>query len=151
MRRQKSLFKEYNIVLIDKNNYHLYTPALYEVATAATDDASPINLKRQSSPPIEEILKNKRIKFIQGKIANVSAQTKTIYFDDHTSFNFEYAVFALGAEPAYFGIPGLKENSIPLKWLENGIEIRSKIRRKFGEKKAAIALILLSAEADRTE
>ena len=136
MRRQKSLFKEYNIVLIDKNNYHLYTPALYEVATAATDDASPINLKKAIVTPIEEILKNKRIKFIQGKIANVSAQTKTIYFDDHTSFNFEYAVFALGAEPAYFGIPGLKENSIPLKWLENGIEIRSKIRRKFGEKKS---------------
>lgn len=134
MRRQKQLLKEYNIVLIDKNNYHLYTPALYEAATTATDDASPINLKKALVTPIEEILKNKRVKFIQGKVANVSAQTKTIYFDDHTSFNFEYAVFALGAEPAYFGIPGLREHSIPLKWLDNAITIRSKIRQKLDGK-----------------
>lgn len=135
MRRQKQLLKEYNIVLIDKNNYHLYTPALYEAATTATDDASPINLKRVLATPFEEILKGRPIKFIQGKVVKIGVQTKTIYFDDHTSFNFEYAVFALGSEPAYFNIPGLKEHSIPLKWLDNAITIRSKIKQKFEEKK----------------
>lgn len=143
MRQRKQLLKNYNIVLIDKNNYHLYTPALYEAATTATNDASPINLKKVLVTPIEEILKNKRVKFIQGKIANVSAQTKTIYFDDHTSFNFEYAVFALGAEPAYFGIPGLREYSIPLKWLDNAINIRSKIRKKLDEKESGDNLNVL--------
>jgi len=136
MRKKKSLFKEYNIALVDKNNYHLYAPALYEVATTATDDASPINLKKAVATPLEEIVKGKMIRFLQGKIIKIDLASKTIFFEDHTSFQYEYLVFALGAEPAYFGIPGLKENSIPLKWLENGIEIRSKIRQKFGDKKS---------------
>ena len=82
MRQKKSLFKEYNIALVDKNNYHLYAPALYEVATTATDDASPISLKKAVATPLEEIVKGKMIRFLQGKIIKIDLASKTIFFED---------------------------------------------------------------------
>lgn len=125
----------FNIVLIDKNNYHLYTPTLYEAATISKADASGYLLKKIITTPIEEIIKGARIKFIQGEISGVSLENKTLAFTDQTVMPFEYFVFAVGAEPSYFGIEGLKENSLSLKWLQDAIKIRSKIRSKFMEKK----------------
>jgi len=123
--------KNYNIVLIDKKNFHLYTPSLYETATTAKADASGNVLKKIITTPIEEILKNTNIKFIQGEIANVNMQQRKIKFADHTLISFEYVVFALGSEPTYFGIEGLEKYSLSLKWLEDGIKIRNNIRREF--------------------
>ena len=130
-KKDKDFFKKYNIVLIDKNSFHLYTPALYEVATTAKADASGVVLKKIITTDFSDIIKNKNIKFIQGEIKNVNLQKKIVKFTDQTSISFEYLVFALGSEPSYFNIDGLKEYSHTLKWLRDGIKIRNNIRREF--------------------
>ncbi|MEK7452904.1 MAG: NAD(P)/FAD-dependent oxidoreductase [Patescibacteria group bacterium] len=134
LRNDKDFSSKFNILLIDKKNYHLYTPALYEVATTASRDASGFILKKIVTTQIEEIIGNKKIKFLQGEIINIDFENKTVGFKDTTTINFEYLVLALGAEPAFFGIDGLKENSLSLKLLEDGIKIRNRIKNKFLEK-----------------
>ncbi|HEY4519131.1 MAG TPA: NAD(P)/FAD-dependent oxidoreductase [Candidatus Paceibacterota bacterium] len=153
MKQRPTLLKDFNIILVDKKNYHLYTPALYEVASSAADDGAPLNLKRVVVTPLEEIAKDTAIKFIQGAAIKVDVEKKEIRFDDDTAVEYEHLVLALGSEPAYFGIPGLKEYSIPLKSFENAIHIRSVIRKKYEEKQngAEINIIVGGAGPAGTE
>lgn len=119
----------YNIILIDQNSYHLYTPSLYEIASTLKDDAKAIALKKSISIPYEEIIKNRNIKFIQNKISGL--ENRKIIFEDNSALDFEYAVMALGSETNYFGIKGLQEKSLPLKTLNDAIRIRNKIEKIF--------------------
>lgn len=132
--KKRALFKDFAIALIDKRNYHLYTPALYDVATTAVDDASPLNIKKAVATPTEEIIEHSRIKFVQGHVVGANITEKKILFSDETALHYEYLVLALGSEMAHFGIPGVKEHSISLKWLDDAIHIRATIRRKYEEK-----------------
>ncbi len=134
-RTKRTLFGNFAIVLVDRRNFHLWTPALYDVATTASDDASPLNIKKAVTIPVEEITAKKRIVFLQGKVLKVNIAQKQITFDDETVLEYAYLVFALGSEPAHFGIPGVKEHSISLKGLDDAIHIRSTIRKKYDEKR----------------
>lgn len=133
-RKKSALFKNFAIVLVDKKNYHLYTPALYDVATTAADDGSPLDIKKAVATPMEEITENARITFIQGRVLKVNIAERKIIFDDETVLPYAYIVFALGSETTYFNIPGMKEYAIPLKRLDDAIHIRAAIRRKYEEK-----------------
>ncbi|MBI3671396.1 NAD(P)/FAD-dependent oxidoreductase [Candidatus Azambacteria bacterium] len=140
-KKDKDLSSQFNIFLIDKKNYHLYTPALYEVATTAKADASGPVLKRIVTTPIEEIIKNRNIKFLQAEVENLNFEKRSISFKDGEALDFEYLVLALGAEPAFFGIAGLKENSLTPKSLEDGIKIRNRVRERFLEKKESDSIL----------
>ncbi len=129
-----SSFHDFNIVLVDKKNYYLYTPSLYEIATTAADDAAPLALKRAAGIPLEDIVARTAIKFVQGNITNVDLAKKTIAFEDGTTLSYEYLVYAIGSEPTYFDIPGVKERAISLKWLEDAICIRAEVKRKYDTK-----------------
>ena len=153
MRQRPALLRDFNIVLVDKKNYHLYTPALYEVASSAADDGTPLNLKKVIVTPLEEITRGTSIKFIQGTAIKVDVAKKEVRFDDDTVMEYEHLVLALGSEPAYFNITGLKEYSIHLKSFENAIHIRSVIRKKYEEKQngAEINIIVGGAGPAGTE
>ena len=134
MRKYPAIRKTYNLVLVDKRNYHLYTPTLYDVATTAADDASSVSIKKAVATPTEEILERKNIQFVQGHILGTDIKEKKVLLDDAPALPYEYLVFALGSEAAHFNIPGIKEHAISLKWLDDAIHIRSTIRRKYEEK-----------------
>jgi len=134
-KKDEKFLRDFNIVLIDKNSYSLYTPSLYEVATTAKADASGRILKKIITVEIEEIIRYKNIKFVQGEISHIVLEKNMIRFKDDTLMPFEYVVLALGAEPNYFGIEGLKEHSISLKWLPDAIRTRNRVREIFLKKK----------------
>lgn len=131
LRRHPDLSQDFNIILVDKRNYHLYTPALYDVATIAADDASPLNIKKAIATPIEEIIEGKHIVFLQGKVLKVNIPNRIIAFEDKTEITWEYLVFALGSESAHFGISGVREYAISLKGLDDAIHIRATVRRMY--------------------
>lgn len=114
------------ITVIDKNSYHLFTPSLYEVATSEEP-------KKNIAVPYSEIFKEK-IKFIQGSISNIDVENHLVHLSDGVNYSFDYLVIALGSEPAYFDIEGLKKYSIPLKSLDNAVEIRKKIESVYHQK-----------------
>ncbi|MBI5913659.1 FAD-dependent oxidoreductase [Candidatus Azambacteria bacterium] len=142
-RAHPSSFQDLNIVLVDKKNYYLYTPSLYEIATTAADDAAPLALKRAVGIPIEDIVARTAIKFVQGNITYVDLGEKKISFEDGTVLSYEYLVYAIGSEPTYFGIPGVKEHAIALKWLEDAIRIRAEVKRKYDTKLSEEALAVV--------
>src|SRR5690606_31065211 len=94
----KTLAKEKNvqITLVDRRNYHLFQPLLYQVATAGlspADIAVPVRSIFSKYPNVSCYLAN---------IDKVDKETNTIYSGD-ISFKFDFIIMACGAKHSYFG------------------------------------------------
>lgn len=127
--RKSPLNLKYEVILIDKNDHHTYTPLLYEIATTSKETATIQKLHDLAGPRIESVIKNSHITFLQKEIKSIDAKNKQIFFVSGTELEAEYIIVALGAETNYFNIPGLKENSVGLKTLWDSIKIRETITR----------------------
>ncbi|MBI4132898.1 MAG: FAD-dependent oxidoreductase, partial [Candidatus Sungbacteria bacterium] len=73
---------EYAIVVLDRNDRHLYTPILYEVATAFEEDANAWELQQIATISIEEALAGHRISFFQGAVTNIDLANRVILCED---------------------------------------------------------------------
>lgn len=111
----------YELILIDKNNYHTFMTQLYEVA-ASTCDPKDITI------PLEQVLVKSNVTFIQDSVNTIDFTNREVLLKGGRSVSFKYLVIALGSEPEYFGIKGLKENSISLSSLINAQTINIKVK-----------------------
>lgn len=106
-----------HITLIDKNSYHLFTPSLYELATAE-------ETTKNICIPLHEILKG--VELVKGEVQKIDKDK--VHLNNKT-IDFDYLIIALGSESAYYDIPGLKENSISFKTLEDAVKIKNSIKK----------------------
>lgn len=124
---------EANIVLIDKNDRHIYTPWLYEVVTGFLDDATKrerSSLKETASITVRDILKMNgadNVHFLKKTVKGVDPEVNHVVFDDDKTRGYDKLVIALGSEVSYFGIPGAEEYSSAVKSLDDAMQIRDKI------------------------
>lgn len=130
--------KDLEIIVIDKNDYHTFQPALYEVASAFYAGDNPkkqvfnySKIKRGAAVPLREIFKDKNIEFIQAEVKSVDVNVKNVTFTSGEVINFDYLVLALGSETNYFGIPHLSEKAYPLKTVEDALNIKSAVDELF--------------------
>lgn len=108
-----------HVTLIDKNSYHLFTPSLYEVATAEEP-------KRNVEIPFSLIF-NHSIDFIKGDVEKIDTGGQKVLLINKKEYRYDYLIFGLGSASADFGIPGIKEFGIPLKNLEDAVKIKTAI------------------------
>lgn len=137
--------RDYNLYLIDKNDHHLFTPSVYEMAVTLFDDAAAGELKKAVSLPIDEIFKGGPLKFHQAKIIKIDPPGKKLILNDRTQLKFDYLVVALGAETNFYGIPGLKEKALTLGDLNSAVVIRNRVEKEFCaalEKEKTLNIIL---------
>lgn len=140
--RQK-LLKSYNLVLVANRSYHLYTPALYEIASMPRGDAAALALKSAICIPIADILARfSGIGFIGEEVQKLDPRTHVITFRSGNQINFEYVIIALGAETDFFDIPGLAEHSFPLKTFEDAVYFRNRAEEIATGKKNVIRVIV---------
>jgi len=124
---RENLQHEYQIVLISNRAWHLYTPALYEIAAVPHGAMSSAILKRAICIPIEFILgKFTGARFIAGEIAGMDPKRHTILFRNGDYLPYDYCIAALGAETNDFGIPGVSEYAFGLKTFEDAIRLRNR-------------------------
>lgn len=119
--------EQYEIVLVDKNDYHTYSPTLYEIATSSKETADYLQLKRIVTFPISEIVKGLPVVFRNGVIKNLDIEKGAVIFEDGQSLPYEYAVIATGSVTNDFGIPGIREYALELKTFVGALEIRDKL------------------------
>jgi len=114
----------YQLVLIDKNNFHTFQPLLYQVATSGLEPDS-------IAYPIRKILNTKQNSYF--RLANVSSidTQKSIIFSDIGELKYDYLIIASGAKNNYFDNDLIKYNSISMKSLEDSLNLRSKILGNF--------------------
>jgi NADH dehydrogenase len=118
-----------NVTLVDKNNYNFFPPLIYQVATAFLEPSS-------ISYPFRKFFAGKKnLQFRLGELEKVIPAENKIILNNGT-LNYDYLVFATGAETSYFGMENVKKNAIPMKTLNDAIEMRNTILKNL--EKAAI-------------
>lgn len=113
-----------NVTLIDRRNYHLFQPLLYQVAMAGLSPA-------EIAVPIRGILsKFKNIEVLMGDVQSVDLNKKEV----HTNlglFHYDYLILACGTKHSYFGHEEWEALAPGLKTLEQATEIRRRVLTAF--------------------
>lgn len=120
--------KKVEVLLIDKNNFHTFTPLLYQVATCALDPS-------EIAYPVRSIFReNKNVRFLLGEVTGIDTieQTVTIRMgEDEFQEGYDYLVLAAGSAPKYFGDTNFEQFTFELHTLGDAIELRNHVLRLF--------------------
>src|SRR5437763_3916273 len=112
------------LTVIDRTNYHLFQPLLYQVATAAL---SPADI----AAPIRAVLhKCKNVEVVLAEVQSVDVNTRVVHAGD-MNLQYDYLILATGARHSYFGHPEWERLAPGLKSLEDAVEIRRRILLAF--------------------
>ena len=112
------------ITLVDRTNYHLFQPLLYQVATcglAATDIAQPIRTILSEHTNLTVLL---------DLVVGFDLEKKQVILDSHT-LEYDYLVLALGGQTGYFGHAEWEKFAPGLKTLDDALRIRSRVLLAF--------------------
>lgn len=125
---EKKLKDKANITLVDKNGYHLFLPALYEVASAfgIKKDPFAVRLKKSICIPYSTIFEGKDIEFIQAEVTGIDIQAKKVFADSRV-LEYDYLVVALGSQTNDFGVPGVKEYACQFKSIDDALMVNKKL------------------------
>ncbi len=108
-------------VLIDRVNYHLFQPLLYQVATAAL---SPGDI----AEPLRAILrKHRNVEVLLGDVSRIDSAARTVRLEDGDEFSYDFLVLATGARHSYFAHPEWEPLAPGLKSLADALELRRRI------------------------
>src|SRR3989344_7118418 len=120
---------EFDITLIDRTGYHLFSPAIYEVASAygIKKDPFAVQLKKSICIPYADIFNETSVDFIQAEIDQVNLQEKKVKTRGEHVFEYDYLVIALGSETSDYNIPGVKNYAHQFKTLEDALFINQKL------------------------
>ena len=116
--------KNVNVTLIDKRNFHLFQPLLYQVATGSL---SPGDI---SSPLRAVLSKSKNTKVLLGEVNDIDTEAKNVIMGDKLVY-YDTLVVATGARHSYFGNDDWQKAAPGLKTLEDALEIRRRIFSAF--------------------
>ena len=122
---KKLACKDVFVTVIDRTNYHLFQPLLYQVATAAL---SPADI----AAPIRAVLsKCKNMEVILAEVRSVDVNAKKVKMSDGAELDYDFLVLATGARHSYFGHDEWEKSAPGLKSLEDAIEVRRRLLMAF--------------------
>ena len=121
---QKLVGSGYQIVLIDKNNYHQFQPLFYQVASSGIEPSSILF-------PLRKIFQKRKDVYIRvGEVYSVDTDKKEI----QTSLDavwYDYLVIASGVNSNFFGMKNLEEYAIPMKSASEAMALRNRLLQSF--------------------
>jgi NADH dehydrogenase len=121
---KKLACKDVHVTVIDRTNYHLFQPLLYQVATAAL---SPADI----AAPVRAVLsKCRNVEVILAEVQSVDVEAKKVKTAD-LDIDYDYLILATGARHSYFGHDDWEKLAPGLKSLEDAIELRRRILLAF--------------------
>jgi NADH dehydrogenase len=121
---KKLACKDVHVTVIDRTNYHLFQPLIYQVATAAL---SPADI----AAPVRAILsKCRNVEVILAEVQSVDVAAKKVKTAD-VDIDYDYLILATGARHSYFGHDEWEKLAPGLKSLEDAIELRRRILLAF--------------------
>ena len=112
------------ITVVDRHNYHLFQPLLYQVATAAL---SPGNIAQ----PIRLLLRRHRnVRVLQAEVTGIDLAGRRVQLTDG-ELSYDYLILATGARHSYFGNDEWAPMAPGLKSLDDALEMRRRILSAF--------------------
>jgi len=122
------------VILIDRQNHHLFQPLLYQVATAVLSPG-------QIASPIRGILRKQRnTTVLLGEVTRVDSDRRRVFVDsvdrEGVAVEYDYLILATGASHSYFGHDEFEQFAPGLKSLADAVSIRNRILRAFEQAEA---------------
>jgi NADH dehydrogenase len=112
------------VLLIDRRNYHLFTPLLYQVASALLDPG-------EVARPVRELIRPlKNADFRQADVTGADLE-KRLLLTDRGAVPYDYLVLATGSRSEYFGNQSLARHAFGLKDLDEGLALRNRVLSQF--------------------
>ena len=109
------------VLLLDRHNYHLFTPLLYQVATGLLNPSD-------IAYPLRAIFRRSRnVRFRQATVDGVDLGRRGVRLTDGTELPFDYLVLATGSVDNYFGNEAVARVSIGLKALADATRMRNHV------------------------
>jgi NADH dehydrogenase len=113
--------KPFEVVLIDRHNYHLFTPLLYQVASSLLNPSD-------IAEPVRRVLRGARnVHFRVGEVVGVDFGSKRVHLQDGSAIAYEYLVIATGSETHFFGHEAVERSAFGLKDLPEAMELRNHV------------------------
>jgi NADH:quinone reductase (non-electrogenic) len=113
------------VTIIDRRNYHLFQPMLYQVATAGLNPAD-------ITAPIRSVLRHqKNAEVVLGEVSAIDTGQRQVDLTDGTRFVYDYLLVCTGARHSYFGHEDWERLAPGLKGLEDALEIRRRVLNAF--------------------
>ncbi len=114
-----------DVTVVDRHNYHLFQPLLYQVATAGLNPSD-------IAAPIRSILRRQRnINVVLGEAVSIDVAQKRVALADGSALPYDLLVVATGATHSYFGHPEWEQHAPGLKTIDDALEIRRRVLLAF--------------------
>jgi len=114
-----------DVTLIDKRNYHLFQPLLYQVATGSLSPG-------EIAAPLRGVLsRQKNIRVLLGDVQDIDPVSKTVLLADGASFEYDSVIVAAGSQSSYYGHDAWQQWAPGLKSVDEATNIRHKILYAF--------------------
>jgi NADH dehydrogenase len=121
----RRLHRDFDVTLIDRRNFHLFQPLLYQVATGSL---SPANI----AVPLRALLRKRRnVRVLLGEAVDVDLAARELVLDGGEWIGYDVLVAATGSTHAYFGHDEWEELAPGLKTIEDATDIRRRVLGAF--------------------
>src|SRR5438093_2497374 len=107
---------EANVTLVDRQNYHLFTPLVYQVCTGELPPHAVAYPLRDATAPAG-------FRFLQSEVTGIDIERRRVGTADG-ELPYDHLVIALGSVTNDYGIPGVRENALPVKWLSDAESLK---------------------------
>jgi NADH dehydrogenase len=109
------------VTLLDQNNFHLFTPLLYQVATGLLNPSD-------IAYPLRTVFRRSRnVRFRQARVDRVDFGRKVVCLDGGAELPYDYVVLASGSVDNYFGSQAVSQVAISLKALPDATRLRNHV------------------------
>ncbi|MBI3522389.1 MAG: NAD(P)/FAD-dependent oxidoreductase [Chloroflexi bacterium] len=137
---------EAEVTLVDRRNYSLFTPLLYQVATGELPSHAVAAPLRHATAPAA-------FRFLQSEVEAIDAERRLVVTADGP-LPYDHVVIAPGSVTTTYGIPGADRYALPIKELADALAVRHAVLSSFeraaaetdaARKKALLAFIIVGA------
>lgn len=115
--------EEAAITVVNRVPYHQIVTELHRLAVNGVDE-------KNVALPLNKLLKNKAINLVVDNVESIDPEKKQVQLLSSGKLGYDKLVIALGGETAFFGIPGLEENSLTLKSVEEAKQVYAHIQAR---------------------
>jgi NADH dehydrogenase len=110
----------FQVLLIDRNNYHAFLPLLYQVAAAEVEPEEIVYPVRSILRPLPNV------DFLLAGVNKIDFAARAVE-TTLTTVPYDYLILAAGSTTHFFGVPGAADHAFTLKTLDDGIRLRNHI------------------------
>ncbi len=132
--------EDVDLTLIDRRNFHLFSPLLYQVATGALSPG-------EIASPLRYVLnRQKRTRVLLGTVTDVDVERREVILSDDSRIPYDTVIFATGSTHSYFDHPEWAKLAPGLKTVEDATGIRSRLLMAFERAEKETDNVLRRAE-----